>query len=254
VKASGDNVTASQNMTVTVSAAAPTLTMTPAAATMTVINPIEATSAAQSVASQVFTFAGGGSFTGSVSLSVSGLPANLTAKWSSNPVTLSSANAGTSTLTITAGETASGAALTTVTPGAYTLTVTAVGDGLTVTKTIVVDVQGMTATPSATTLTVARGGKGSFSIATTMLGGASGVVEPGLAANASPNGITVTATPTSLSAPGSGTITFQFTVSATAALATYQLLPSAALLTSATATTPTLIGMSTAPVTLAIVQ
>jgi hypothetical protein len=49
-------------------------------------------------------------------------------------------------------------------------------------------------------------------------------------------------------------MTFTFTVSSTAALTTYQLYPSAALLASTTATTPTLVGWSSAPVTLTILQ
>jgi hypothetical protein len=221
---------------------------------MTVINPIEATSTTQSVASQVISLTGGGSFHGTVAVSVSGLPPYLTAAWSSNPVTLNSSNSGTSTMTLTASMVTQGAAQVTVTPGTYTVTVTATGDGLTVAKAIEVLVAGVTVKPSVPSLTIHRGSTGSFSITTTLAGGASGAVMPGLASSASPSGITVTATPGSLPAPGSGTILFTFTVSSTAALTSYQLDPAAELLPSATASTPTLIGWSTSPVTLNIIQ
>jgi hypothetical protein len=123
-----------------------------------------------------------------------------------------------------------------------------------VAKNIQVLVAGLAVTPAVTTLTIHRGSTGSLSITTSLQGGASGVTEPGLAANASPNGITVTVNPASISAPGSGIFTFVFTVSSTAALSTYQLDPSAALFANAASTTPTLIGWSAGPVTLNIVQ
>ncbi len=251
VTATGDGVSGSHQVSLTTIATVPTLTVTPASSTMTVINPTEAVSASQSVASQVVSFTGGGSFKGTIALSVSGLPSNLTASWSSNPVTLNSSNSGTSTLTVTAGKTSQGA---TVTPGTYSITVTATGGGLTVSKTITVQVEGASAKPSATTLTIHRGTTGSFSIAVTTAGGATGVLEPGLAANAAPSGITASATPGSVSAPAGGTITFTLTVSSTAALTTYQLEAMAVLLPTVTSTTPTLVGTATAPITLNIVQ
>jgi hypothetical protein len=249
----GTAYTASLNlpMTVTAPATPPTLTVAAASASMTLVYPIEAVSASQCVASQVFTLTGGGTFSGTVNLSVSGLPSGLIASWSSNPVTLNTENSGSSTLTLTA---INSAGATPVAPGSYTITVTATGDGLTVAKNIQVLVAGLAVTPAVTTLTIHRGSTGSLSITTSLQGGASGVTEPGLAANASPNGITVTVNPASISAPGSGIFTFVFTVSSTAALSTYQLDPSAALFANAASTTPTLIGWSAGPVTLNIVQ
>jgi subtilase family serine protease len=254
VSATGDGITASQKLTLTVVGITPTLAVTSASSSMTVINPMEAISPTQSTASQVFTFAGGGSFHGTVALSVTGLPANLTATWSSNPVTLNSVNSGSSTLTITAVAATASGGLTTVAPGTYNIVVTATGDGLTVAKTIQVQVAGLVVTPTVTALTIHRGKTGTFSITTTPVGGASGVVAPGLAANASPSGISVTANPGTLPAPGGGTITFTFTVSSTAALTTYQLYPTAILLPSMTATTPTLLGLPSGTVTLTILQ
>jgi uncharacterized membrane protein len=253
VTATGDGVSSSQKLTLTVVGNAATLTVTPAASSMTVINPVEATSSSQSTASQTFTFAGGGSFKGAVSLTVTGLPANLTASWSSNPVTLSASNTGSSQLTITAIATAQGSGETTVAPGTYNIVVTATGSGLTVSKTIQVLVAGLVVTPTSAAITIHRGKTGTLSITTAAMGGASGIAAPGLGANAPPSGITVTANPGTLPAPGNGTITFTFTVSSTAALTTYQLYPSAILLQSMTSTTPILVGWA-APVTLTIAQ
>jgi len=252
--ATGDSITASKQLTLTVTVPAPTLAVTAASTSMTVINPVEATSASQSSASQVISFAGGGSFKGIVNLSVSGLPPNLTASWSSNPVTLSASNSGSSTLTVTAKSVNQGGGVTTVSPGAYTIFITATGDGLTVVKTVQVQVAGILIAPGATSITIHRNSTGFLAVTTTPVGGASGVAELGLAANASPSGITVQASPASIAAPGGGTTTFTFTVSSTATLRSYQLDVSAALFANSTSTTPLLVGWSSGPVTLNIVQ
>jgi hypothetical protein len=109
-------------------------------------------------------------------------------------------------------------------------------------------------TPTITTITIHRNSKGNLAVTITPLGGASGVVEMGLAANAAPNGITVTATSGMLPAPGSGTTTFTFNVSSTAALGTYQLDAVANMLVNSTSTAPFCVGWSSSPVTLNIVQ
>lgn len=75
----------------------------------------------------------GGSFTGSVLFSVSGLPGGVTASWSTNPLTpSSSAIFNNVTLKLTAAQGAAN--------GASTVVVTATGDGLTATQTITVTV------------------------------------------------------------------------------------------------------------------
>jgi subtilase family serine protease len=253
VTATGDGLSVIQKIALTVSAP-PALSISPASASMTVVNPVEATSTAQLTTSQVITLTGSSSFSGAVALSVTGLPAYLTASWSSSSVTLNASKTGTSTLTITATEGVSGGAVSTVTPGAYTATVTATGSGVTITKTIQVQVAGLVVTPAATTLTIHRGTTGTLAFTTASLGGASGVVVPGLSANAAPNGLTVSVNVASQPAPGNGTFIFTFAVSATATLQSYQLLPSTALLASATSTTPLIMGWSSSPVTLNIVQ
>src|SRR5208283_1764714 len=75
----------------------------------------------------VVSLVGNGTYSGPVSLSVSGLPSGVTASWSSNPVTLS-AEIGSSTLTLTASSAAY--------VGSATVTITAAGDGVTASKPI----------------------------------------------------------------------------------------------------------------------
>jgi subtilase family serine protease len=75
----------------------------------------------------------GGSFTGSVSFSVSGLPGGVAATWSTNPLTpSSSASTNNVSLKLTAEQGA--------TNGSSTVVVTAAGDGLSATQTITVTV------------------------------------------------------------------------------------------------------------------
>ena len=81
-----------------------------------------------------FSTATGGSFTGIISYSVSGLPAGVTAKWSANPQTPPasvSSNSETLTLTASASAAVSSAALV----------VTAAGDGLSGSKSLTLQVQ-----------------------------------------------------------------------------------------------------------------
>jgi len=105
------------------SAATPTLTFSPALTQIPVMQGTSATDA--------FTFTTGGGFTGSVSLALTGLPSGVTYSWSQNPVSISS-NAGASQLKLTASSTA--------VVNWFTFTVTATGDGLTVTRNYTVEV------------------------------------------------------------------------------------------------------------------
>jgi subtilase family serine protease len=74
----------------------------------------------------------GGPFTGTVSLTVSGLPAGVFASWSGTPIT-PQAGAGTATLTLTASPSAQAASAPVV--------VTAQGDGLTATCQVTVEIE-----------------------------------------------------------------------------------------------------------------
>jgi hypothetical protein len=253
VTATGGGLTVIQKLALTVTVPPPTLAVSAASNSMTVINPVEATTSAQSSTSQIFTFTGGGSFTGPVSLSVSGLPANLTASWSSNPVTLSASNSSSSTLTLTAKETIQSGLVSTVAPGTYSITITATGDALTVVKNIQVEVAGILVTPALSSIAIHRGTSGVLAVTTTPEGGASGAVKLALSENAALSGVTVQASPASIAAPGSGTTTFTFAVSSTATLRSYQLSLSASMLSNSNSNTPLLNGSSPVVVTLNVV-
>jgi hypothetical protein len=114
---------ASLNVPMTVALTPPTLTVA-AAASVSV--------AQGKTATEAVTLTGNGTYNGAVSLSVSGLPAGVTAQWSKNPVTLSGEN-GASTLTLTA--------LGAATVGTAAITVTASGDGVTASRQIALQVQ-----------------------------------------------------------------------------------------------------------------
>jgi subtilase family serine protease len=104
----------------------PTLTLTAASSSVTV--------ASGGSAAVSFTASTGGQFAGSVSFSISGLPAGITAAWSANPlIPASSASANPVTLTLTA---ATGAFA-----GSSSIVVTAWGDGLTSVQSVTVEVQ-----------------------------------------------------------------------------------------------------------------
>lgn len=254
VTATGGGLTVIQKLALTVTVPPPTLAVSAASSSMTVINPMEATSPAQSSTSQLLTFTGGGSFIGPVSLSVSGLPANVTTSWSNNPLTLSASDSSSSTLTLTAKEASQSGLVSTVAPGTYSITVTATGDGLTVVKNIQVEVAGILVTPSLSSFTIHRGASGILAVTTTPMGGASGAVKLALSENTPLSGVTVQASPASIAAPGSGTTKFTFTVGSTATQRSYQLALSASMLSNSNSNTPMLTGSSTSVVTLNIVQ
>ena len=118
------DVSGFQTVTYTLTVTAPlTLRIVPASAALTV-------APGESV-KDVLKLIGGGLFEGAVALSVSGLPAGVTATLSANPVTLVS-GAGSATLTLSAA----GWAL----PMRAQIVLTAKGDGLSVTKSIGVQI------------------------------------------------------------------------------------------------------------------
>ena len=82
----------------------------------------------------LLTFTGGGSFTGPITPSISGLPNGVTATWSNNPVTLTPST-GSSILTL--------AASPAVPVGLATVVVTATGDGINASQTLNLQVPGI---------------------------------------------------------------------------------------------------------------
>lgn len=128
-------------------------------------------------------------FTGSVNLSVSGLPAGATGSFNPTPVTIN----GTVTSTLTVTTTAS-------TPGGnYTLTITATGGGITHVATVTLCIQNFTITISPSSQTVHAGASATYTVTITPVNGFTGAValsEAGLPAGAtpscSPSSVTIT--------------------------------------------------------------
>ncbi len=138
-------------------------------------------------------------FTGSVTLSASGLPTGVTATFATNPT------ASTSVLTLTASATA--------TIGSYTVTITGVSGSLTSTTTIALTVTagfGISAS-CGSGVAIQQGGSATCTITVT---GATGT--PGISISGMPSGVAVTVTN-----PTSTTFVITFTASSTAATGTF---------------------------------
>ena len=139
-------------------------------------------------------------FSGSVTLSASGLPNGVTAAFSPNPATT------TSTLTLTASATAA--------TGTVAVTITGTSGTLTETTTLSLAVQGFSLSASPNAVTITQGGQGTSTITITPLNGFSGSVT--LSASGLPNGVTAAFSPN----PATTTSTLTLTASATAATGT----------------------------------
>jgi hypothetical protein len=136
-------------------------------------------------------------FTGTVSLSASGLPAGVTATF--NPASTT----GNSTLTFTA--------TTTATLGTVAVTITGTSGTLTHTTTINLTVTSNAPPPnftisvSPTSLSVARGSSGSYTVTITGQNGFAGTVS--LSVSGLPSRVTGTFNPTTITGSGSSTLT-----------------------------------------------
>lgn len=158
-----------------------------------------------SSASSTITVTPSGGFTGSVTLSASGLPSGVTASFGTNPTT------STSSVTFTASATA--------TTGTSTVTITGTSGSLSHTTTISLTVNA-TATPnfslsaSPSSLTVKQGTSGSSTITVTSSGGFTGSVT--LSNSALPSGVTASFGTN----PTTSTSVLTFTASSTATTGT----------------------------------
>jgi hypothetical protein len=146
-----------------------------------------------------------GGFSGSVQLSVSGLPAGANATFSPNPTT------STSTMSVTTSST---------TPaGSYVLTITGTSGTLShaTQTTLVLTKPDFSMSANPTSLTIAQGASGTSTIGTTVTTGPAQTVN--LSASGQPAGMTVTLNPTSVAAGNSSTMTVA--VAASTAPGTY---------------------------------
>jgi hypothetical protein len=151
-----------------------------------------------------------GGFNSAIALSASGLPAGVTASFS--PASIAAPGSGSSTLTFTASSTA--------TLGTSTVTITGTGGSITHTTTVSLTVTSVptpnftiSASPSA--VSIVKGAAGSSTISTAVSGGFNSAIA--LSASGQPTGVTVSFSPASIAAPGSGSATMNITVASTAA-------------------------------------
>jgi len=154
-----------------------------------------------------------GAFNNAISLSASGAPAGTTVTF--NPTRKSAPGAGTSLMTITISR---GTPL-----GDYWITVTGTGGGITQKTPVLLTVTApehpdfiLTVPPS---IGLATGLAGSATVTTTVVGSFHAAVN--LSASGAPAGTTVSLSPRTIPAPGSGSSTMKITVPASAALGSY---------------------------------
>ncbi|MGC1361718.1 MAG: protease pro-enzyme activation domain-containing protein [Silvibacterium sp.] len=163
-------------------------------------NPASLSVAAGSNGSSTITTAVSGGFNAAVALSYSGAPTGVTVGFS--PSSIAAPGSGTSTATFTVASTTAA--------GTYNITITGTGGGLTHSTTVSLTVtSGVTAnftvSASPTSITVARNSSGTSTITTTVSGGFNSAVT--LSASGQGSGQTVTFSPGTIAAPGSGTST-----------------------------------------------
>jgi polygalacturonase len=141
-----------------------------------------------------------GGFTGTVSLSVSGLPTGATGSF--NPTSV--ATSGNSTLTVST--------VSTTPAGTYTLTITGTSGSLTHSATVTLVVNAavtgdftIAATPASLTVTEGGVSSGTYTTTVTALNGFTGTVN--LSVSGIPSGVTGTFKPTSVVKSGTSTLT-----------------------------------------------
>src|SRR5271155_2572394 len=155
-----------------------------------------------------------GGFDSAVTLSESGQPAGVTVSLSTS--TFAAPGSGSSTVTL--------AVAATTAIGTYPITITATGGGITHTATISLTVTApvtgsFTISVSPTSGYLDQGQSGYAVVTTTVTGNFSSAVL--LSASGVPSGVTVTFSPASIAAPGSGTSEMLLTVSRNAPTGTY---------------------------------
>ena len=152
-------------------------------------------------------------FDSAVSLSASGQPAGVTVSFS--PASIAAPGSGTSAVTL--------AVASTTALGTYTITVTGTGGGVTQTATISLTVTSsnpaaFTVSASPTSLTIARSSSGTSTITTVASGSFNSAIS--LSASGQGSGETITFSPSSIAAPGSGASTMTIKTSNRATLGT----------------------------------
>jgi subtilase family serine protease len=173
-------------------------TQTPAftiSASPTAVSVVQGSSGSSTISTAV-----SGGFGSAIALTASGAPTGVTVNL--NPASIAAPGSGSSTATFTVASTTAA--------GTYPITITGTGGGLTHTTTVSLTVTsavtaGFTLSASPGSITVARNASGTSTITTTVSGSFNSAIT--LAASGQGNNQTVTFTPSSIAAPGSGTST-----------------------------------------------
>lgn len=152
-------------------------------------------------------------FDQAVALSASGQPSGVTVSF--NPTSVAAPGSGTSTVTLAV---AAGTAL-----GTYPITITGTGGGITQTATLSLTVTSsspaaFTLSASPTSVSIVRGSSGSVAISTVASGSFNSAIS--LSASGQENRETITFSPSSIAAPGSGTATMKISTTSRAATGT----------------------------------
>jgi hypothetical protein len=203
LKGVGGGLTKTQTISVTVTV--PTFALTANSAS-------GAVTAGSSTALTLSTSAMNG-FKSAITLSVSGLPKGVTAKFA--PASIASPGNGSSTLTLAAASTTLG--------GVYSLTVSGSGGGVTKTQGLSLTVIGpsFTLTLAGTKVVVARGGSMPLTVTTAALDGFASPIT--LSVSGLTNGLTASYAPASLAAPGSGSTTLTLKAASSATTGSFTL-------------------------------
>jgi hypothetical protein len=154
------------------------------------------------------TSSGNSSFNAAVALSAAGLPVGVTAGFS--PASIGAPGSGSSSLTL--------AASSSTAPGAYALTTTGLGGGITQKASLTLNIPGFSLTGSATAGTVAPKGKTTLTLTTKALGGFSSAITFSL--SGSPSGVTAAFSPAAITAPGNGSSVLTLTRGTTGGVST----------------------------------
>jgi len=192
ITGTGGGVTQNTSVSLTVTnAQTPTFTISASPSSVSVAQGAVGTSTVTTTAS--------GGFSSSIALSASGQPTGVTVGFSPTSIT----GSGTSSVSFTVASTTA--------TGTYSITVTGTGGGVTQTTKVSLTVTSTTQHPSFTlsaspaSQSVARGASGSYTITAAVAGGFNSAITLSASGEGSSN--TVTFSPTSIAAPGSGTST-----------------------------------------------
>jgi uncharacterized membrane protein len=189
------------------------LSGTPSAPNFSIYSPPGAVSVEQgNTGTSTITTTVSGGFSSAIALSATGQPSGVTVSF--NPTSIAAPGSGSSTMTM--------AVATSTTLGTYTITVTGSGGGVTNTTKVTLTVTAgpnFTISASPTSVSVVQGKSGTSTITTAVSGGFDSAVA--LSATGQPSGVTVSFSPTSISAPGYGSSTMTMAVAASTATGTY---------------------------------